>query len=162
MKRQLCGRELDEKTSRGYQFAHKASAMSLFPRKIRGRRLRPLTLAFFVYQFLFFNVLLPGHNRGSVTVDGKCHGSIFSCCCCCGGPEASAAVAKHGSKDAPTSEDRKNCAFCNLAARLAAPDVLHFVMPPIGRLEIAPPVVQAIPPSIETFPTYLGRAPPAL
>ena len=41
-------------------------------------RARPLVAFLLVYQFLFLNVVLPGHTRGAITTDGK---HVAKCCC---------------------------------------------------------------------------------
>jgi hypothetical protein len=83
----------------------------------RTSRLWPWLLL--AYQFVFLNVILPGHTRGIVTLDGK-HTACPMCCCCC----AAQKLAPGDPHPAPSQRDRDNCALCNFAARLT------FVVPP--------------------------------
>jgi hypothetical protein len=97
----------------------------------RSSRLWPWLLL--AYQFFFLNVVLPGHTRGAITLDGK-HTGCPMCCCC-----AAASHADKTGQPIPSQRDRDNCALCNFAARLT------FVVPPNLRLtefqllEILPP-----------------------
>ena len=96
----------------------------------RSSRLWPWLLL--AYQFIFLNVILPGHTRGAITLDGK-HTGCPMCCCCC------AKAADSSSTPVPSQRDRDNCALCSFAARLT------FYVPPNVRLtefhllEILPP-----------------------
>jgi hypothetical protein len=113
---------------------------------------RPLAVALLVYQALFLNVLLPGHTRGSVTLDGK---HVAKCCCCDGG----------GSPDAkspatPSQRDRDHCALCDFAARVMPPDVFVLRLDPIGLVARLPVPSPAAIESLERIATYLGTGPP--
>jgi hypothetical protein len=100
----------------------------------RSHRLGPWLLL--AYQFVFLNVVLPGHTRGAITLDGK-HTACPMCCCCDSG--GGGTDPGTGKQPAPSQHDRDNCALCNFAARLT------FVVPPNLRLtefhllEILPP-----------------------
>jgi len=131
---------------------------SNYPPKI-CRRLG--VLALLVYEFIFFAIIVPGHSRGSITLDGKQHGALLSCCCCCC-CDSSPADSGAGSKKRPTPEDRKNCAICNLAARVMHTPIFCVVLPKMGLLDIAPPPAPDAFISLELIQTYLSRGPPAL
>jgi len=122
----------------------------------RCRRL--IGVALLVYQFFFFNILLPGHTRGAITLDGKHHPDEASCCCC---GEVPAAPAKPGDpKSAPSQKDRENCAICNLAVRVMPAPLFTISLPPLTFLKTVDPepAWQAV--SVDRISTYLGRAPP--
>ena len=119
--------------------------------------------ALLLYQFFFFNILLPGHTRGAVTLDGKHHPDVGACCCCCcGGGDASPLDAKAGgSKPAPSQKDRDYCAICNLAVRVMPTPLFTINLRPLTFLKLSAPIpsLQAV--SVEAICTYLGRAPPS-
>jgi hypothetical protein len=98
----------------------------------RWSRIGPWLLL--AYHCVFLNVILPGHMRGAVTLDGK-HTGCPMCSLC-----AAAAHADKTGQPIPSQRDRDNCALCNFAARLT------FVVPPTLRLtdfhllEVLPPV----------------------
>jgi hypothetical protein len=106
-----------------------------------------------VYQFAFFNIILPGHTRGAVTVDGRETGECPLCCAC----------KVHGdhSQNEPTSRDREHCALCDFAAHVTLPPVIHFTLPALGVLHLLP----IPPPQTIVLPSlcfaHLCRGPPA-
>lgn len=113
-------------------------------------RLGPAVLL--LYQFVFLNVILPGHTRGVVTLDGKHSGCPF---CCCG---EKSGKDSHG---APSQRDRDNCALCNFAARLTVVISPSLGLTDFHLLEIlrpapAPAVVVSAPVRIDCC-----RGPPA-
>ena len=117
-------------------------------------RLRRLLLALLLgYQAFFLNVVLPGHTRGAVTLDGRHTGA--SCCC-----DDAAAKPKSGAPSGPSERDRNACAVCSFAARLTPPPVVDLVPPSLRfltRLPLTPPVVVT---GVERRLTYFGRGPP--
>ena len=120
---------------------------------------RLLVGALLLYQFFFFNILLPGHTRGAITLDGK-HQPEISSCCCCG--EMPAAPAKpNDPKSAPSQKDRENCAICNLAVRVMPAPIFTISLPPLTFLKSVDPEPAWHAASVASIPTYLGRAPPS-
>jgi hypothetical protein len=124
------------------------------------RPTRLLSAALLLYQFFFFNILLPGHTRGAITLDGK-HHSDEPACCCCGSNLSTPPANGQQSKQAPSQKDRENCAICSLAVRVMPTPLFAISLPPLTFLKTvdADPVWHAV--SVDSIPTYLGRAPPA-
>jgi hypothetical protein len=114
---------------------------------------RPIVAFLLVYQFLFLNVILPGHTRGAVTLDGK---HAAQCCCCCDhavdGPAKSPAI--------PSQRDRDHCALCDFAARVTTQQVFVLRLDPIGLLARLPVPTPTVLVSADFLPTYLGTGPP--
>ncbi len=115
-------------------------------------RSRPSVAFLVVYQFLFLNVLLPGHTRGAVTLDGK---HVARCCC------DSGSAASEKSPAGPSQRDRDHCAICSFAARVTPPEVFVLRLDPNGLLAILPPPTPTVVRSVEHVRTYLGTGPPA-
>jgi hypothetical protein len=126
-----------------------AAILMRYPRAILGFLL--------VYQALFLNVVLPGHTRGAVTMDGK-HTPGCCCCCACRG-DAHAA----GDKPAPTPSpgDRDKCALCNFAAGLISVPPVRLVLPDLGLLKRLPLPGPAVAVAADFLPTYFACGPPA-
>jgi hypothetical protein len=72
-----------------------------------------------LFQAVWFNVILPGHQRGVVQLPGA--SGTPSCCCCTdgGGPGATGTPLTPGDR-------AKNCAICFFAAHLSLPPVFTF------------------------------------
>src|SRR5690349_10527637 len=96
--------------------------------------MRRMRWAFILFQAVWLNVVLPGHTRGIVTVDGRSH----ACC-----------AVSHPSKPhapAPTPSDASRCAICYFAAGCDAPTIITIDLRPTGssialhRPPCAPPV----------------------
>jgi len=132
--------------------------MSWLARIFTQRRLRPVAVALLLYEFFFLNVVVPGHNRGAITVDGKHIPDSAACCCCCGGSDSSDTNGQP--RKAPSRRDQKNCAICNFAARVVPATFLSLILPKLGLLETLPWSNPAVPVSIQAIPTYQSRGPP--
>ena len=115
-------------------------------------RARPLAVFLLVYQALFLNVLLPGHTRGAITLDGK----HTACCCCCGGERGPAGKVPA----VPSQRDRDHCAICNFAARVTPPEVFDLRLDPLGLLERLPVPAPTAVVSLDRISTYLACGPP--
>jgi hypothetical protein len=124
-------------------------------------RARPFAMALLLYQVLFFNVFLPGHTRGSITLSGKHTADSSPCCCCCCGHE-NPDTKKSDSKQVPSQRDKEECAICHFAARVLPTPVVSFVLPELGLLETRPLVSPSVPVPADLVRTYLSRGPPAL
>ena len=123
------------------------------------RRLRSVAISLLLYEFFFFNIVIPGHNRGAITVDGKHIPDSAACCCCCGGGADSSNTSGQSPKT-PSRRDQKNCAICNFAARVVPATFLSLTLPKLGLLETSPLPSPVVPASIVAGPTYHSRGPP--
>ena len=101
-------------------------------RRVRGRW---FNLAILIFEALFLNVVIPGHQRGIVQLPGAVAQAGAACpLCCCG---------------QPSSQDPKNhppakpgtCAICAFAAQLSVPPVLDCTL---ARLSLLCPVADRI------------------
>jgi hypothetical protein len=109
-----------------------------------------------IYEAMFLNIVLPGHTRGQITIDGKHTVDSNSCplCCCCATetPASGPAV--------PSQRDREHCALCQFMAGLTSVPLIRLTLPELGLLELLP-----VPPphsivSLQLIPTYLACGPP--
>jgi hypothetical protein len=116
---------------------------------VRSRKFRIALLAF---QLLWYGVIVPGHRRGVVTLDGK--RQTPSCCCCCDSQPVKGA----DSRQPPVQPG--HCAICDFTAHLTLPPVVDFELAPHGMLErcAVPVVEQRL--SRDIPATYDGRGPP--
>ena len=102
-----------------------------------------------IYQALFLNVVLPGHTRGGVTLDGK-HSAAT--CCCCGTSSKIPAT--------PSQRDKDNCAICQFMAGLTPAPVVSLTLPELGLLKLMPVPPPAIVVARQLIPTYFACGPP--
>ncbi|HEX3358008.1 MAG TPA: hypothetical protein VHS31_13635 [Tepidisphaeraceae bacterium] len=110
---------------------------------------RLLRVALLLVEALFFNVIIPGHTRGSIQLPGSPSAS-----CCCESQQS-------GHRSLPNDKTRtENCAICNFAARLTIPPAIDFAPPPTGLLEILPPPARETIQIASFCAVYFGRAPP--
>lgn len=116
--------------------------------------MRFLRWTLILLQFAWLNVVMPGHTRGMVTMDGtRADGSESHCC------QSDRSSEDHGK---PSDEDRASCAVCFFAARMTVPDVVDLTPPPLGLVET---VTVGVEQSVDDLPylaTYDGRAPPGV
>ena len=123
---------------------------------LRSRGFRAALLAF---QFLWLNIILPGHQRGVVTMPGA------ECPACEAPAEQTerACCARHTHVPHPVPSDRsERCAICFFAARVSQAVAFDFTHPPlqfVGMHELPPAAVSHSP---QFASTYLGRAPPSI
>jgi hypothetical protein len=105
-------------------------------------RLRAGSIALLVFQAIWLNAILPGHERGVVTLGGadpaaSCHAPRKSApahACC---PSSSAADGEE--QPAPGEGGRAaRCAVCHFAARLTPPPPVDLVPAPAGLAERLP------------------------
>jgi hypothetical protein len=106
-------------------------------------------IALLTYQAMWLCAIVPGHARGVVVLPGT---SDNSHCC--------HSSSKSKPTDADAAKRRANCAICSFAARLSQAPAVDLKPPPMRLLERLAPPAAHVAPSIEQFPTYLGRAPP--
>src|SRR5688572_21391981 len=107
-------------------------------RYIRCMRLRVGRIALLVFQAVWLNAFLPGHERGVVTLGGDPSAS-------CHAPRK--AAASHGCCPTSKDDDSSNpsergragrCAVCHFAARLTPPPPVDLVPAPTGVAERRP------------------------
>ncbi|HUB24230.1 MAG TPA: hypothetical protein VL992_02295 [Tepidisphaeraceae bacterium] len=109
---------------------------------------RAVAIFLSVYLFIWFEIIIPVHRRGCVTVPGA---APTCCCCCCCGQTANSPHAPHGSSQ---------CAICYFAAHLDIPPVTDLTLPPMGLADrLDPPAAERAVQRIVLFP-YQSRGPP--
>lgn len=122
---------------------------------------RSFRIALLVVQALWLNVIVPGHRRGVIALpgehcqDGGCQIAQLDGCCDMPGPSGKS----NQSND--KRDPAQHCLICYFAARVTAPPVVDFTLPPLQLLEQLPPPLPAQVTSYTTIATYDGRAPPA-
>jgi hypothetical protein len=131
------------------------SSMNTFANIFAVVRSRPFAAGFLLYQIIFFNVFLPGHTRGAITLDGR-----RASCCCCGSPDAGGSTGD--SKRSPSPRDRENCAVCHFAARVMPTPIASFCPLKLGLLEVLPAPTPVLPITPDPIPTYQSRGPPSI
>ena len=89
-----------------------------------------------LFQFLWLNVVIPGHTRGMITVPGS-----FANCA----PEPSAEVCcpitaggDRDNENTPTPEQRRCCAVCYVAAGYTLPPIFQIDLTPADLIHDAP------------------------
>ncbi|HET6247146.1 MAG TPA: hypothetical protein VFE47_05545 [Tepidisphaeraceae bacterium] len=123
---------------------------------LRSRRFR---VAFLAFQFLWLNIVVPGHRRGIVSLPGS------ECCECQTGAPAPAhdRCAKCPKvPDRTPTDPARHCAICFFSARLSpavAVDLSHPKLELFGAVEDPPAVISH---SSPFSPTCQERAPPAV
>jgi hypothetical protein len=114
-------------------------------------RFRPLHIFLLFFEFVFLNVVIPAHTRGSITIDCPECRTVAVCPYCKSAPHSQ-----------PTPEQQQHCAICNFAMHLMLPPVIDY-RPAALRLAELLPVAQPVTFKIFAIPTpYHGRAPPAV
>ena len=125
--------------------------MRLHRNILAALRSRPAAAVLLVYQALFLNVLLPGHTRGAITLDGK----HVPACCCDRDPRPT------GRPPAvPSQRDRDHCAICQFAAGLTPVLFFRVTLAAVGLLRRLPVPPRPVVGSLDLIPTYLARGPP--
>jgi hypothetical protein len=120
-----------------------------------GRRW--LVFAFAVFQTIWLNVIVPGHQRGIVQLPGS-HSSCPDCCCNCRNGPAESNHPKNGNAPAPKPA---GCAICFFAAHLSIPPVVDFTLPPHRLLGAVPDEIAHHLFARICFIPFDGRGPPA-
>jgi hypothetical protein len=130
-------------------------------------RWRTLRIIFLLFQALWLNVIVPGHQRGVVALPGEscaaCERSEKSPSECCdmtvGGKREDAGPK---GESAPKGDPALHCAICFFAARVTPPDYVDLTPPPLKYSHQIPVPRAEIRTSIALVPTYDGRGPPAI
>jgi hypothetical protein len=115
---------------------------------------RSFRIALLLFQMVWLNVIVPGHQRGVVVLGGErcpnCSAAEPPCC----------ATKTSHQNDPHRKPDAAHCAICYFSARLTLPPVYDFGLSPLEELDrVAPPLAERQ--TTQYFlTTYLGRAPP--
>jgi hypothetical protein len=119
---------------------------------------RAINFFLLVFQTIFLNVIVPGHERGVVQLPG----SACEQCCGCDQPATKSCCAGRGdpSKHAPKPDRASHCAICSFAAHLCVPPVFRLTLEPLGLAEILSPAAPLVAPSIPARLPERSRAPP--
>lgn len=121
-------------------------------------RCRALRLVLVVFEALWLNVIVPGHQRGAVALPGEpcatCEQQVATGEPCCDNQP----VGKH--PDKPRKDPAQHCAICYFAARLSTPVVIDLTPPPLRLLEVRPPAAGEAHTRLTPVLTYDGRGPP--
>ncbi len=121
-------------------------------------RRKAIAILLLLFQALFLNVVVPGHTRGMITMEGK--KTVRGLADLDGGMMHSCCAVKSGRGDQPTSQDRADCAICNLAVRLTTPPPIDLHLQPLALLERVRPSPAPVAASTRIISLYWGRAPP--
>ena len=121
---------------------------------VRGRSFR---IALLVFQTLWLNVIVPGHQRGVVSLPGEaqssCHAAAARPCCGSGHPGGPNKSGKPG-------DPALHCAICYFAARVTPTPPIVFAPEPLRLLEVLNPEAAPARAAIPFILSYDGRAPP--
>ena len=121
-------------------------------------RLHPGRIALIVFQTVWLNVILPGHQRGLIVIPGDdlaCHASLAS-------PSAHHSCCPTKESGAPDPDRKSRCAICFFAAKLTPGVVIDLTPPALQLLRVADVPAAQQRKAIASLPTYDGRAPPAV
>ena len=119
-------------------------------------RTRPAAVFLLVYQTVFLNVVLPGHTRGAITLDGRHTGDRAVCCC----GDVGDKPADDDRRPVPSQRDRDHCSICNFAARVVPPTLPDLRLVPLGLVDRLPSPRPATVDPADRIVTYYGRGPP--
>jgi hypothetical protein len=97
-----------------------------------------------IFEAIWLNAFLPGHTRGIVTI-GE------STCC----------ASKHKDKKSEQQDRVKHCAVCFFAARLTSSPTLVIELPPLAKLDEAPPQHPIALTSVNRIAVFDSRGPPS-
>lgn len=92
--------------------------------------MRCLCWAAICWQFLWLNVIVPGHTRGMITMPGSAASSAERAAVadsCCGVPADDSPDDDNGQ---PTPQQRRSCAVCHVAAGFTPPPVFWIDLQP--------------------------------
>ena len=96
--------------------------------KVRALRFLRLILGFYV--FVWFNLVVPGHTRGIITIPGKGQETSLESSSCC---STKPVKTKDGK---PTPAQQRQCAVCYVAATYTIPVVHTFHIDLLGLIQI--------------------------
>jgi hypothetical protein len=105
------------------------------------------------YVVVWFNLVVPGHTRGIVSLPATCEFKQSTSCC--------AAEKSQPSKNQPTPLQKKNCAVCYVAATYTAVAWFTIDLAPFGDVIALHRDVAAPVPTVEFPLTHYATGPPA-
>jgi DUF2946 family protein len=120
-------------------------------------RRRSITIAILLFQALWLNIIVPGHQRGIVQLPQP---KSILCPCCC----ESSGDARPASNSTPCPPHRapENCAICSFAAHLTIPPPVDFTLPKLTLLSRVFDQTTPYLPAQFCFIPFDGRGPPVL
>jgi hypothetical protein len=132
----------------------------LLPKILIHGRFRFTAILLLIYQAFFFNVVIPGHTRGIITLGGESKvAGPQALGYVCGCPP----VQKSDHEKCPTPKDRSQCAICYIAARLTTSAVIDVHLDKLCLLEqLPPPAPESAVSSGFVFTYYACGPPPAM
>lgn len=127
-------------------------------------RCRTFRLSLLLFQILWLNVIVPGHRRGAVSVEG---GRCEHCAAIADSESGAtsnrlAACHRRASHHLPTapSDGAAHCAICFFAARISPAIAVDYTHPPLRYVALLAPATVLVAHDATLLCTYLGRAPP--
>lgn len=130
------------------------------PKPLNILRSRVLRLGLLVFQAVWFNIIVPGHQRGAVALPGEtcsaCQANADACC-----PDMAEPPPAHPKAPAaPEGDPASHCAICHFAAALSTPPAIESSPPPLELLDLIEPNVVERSAAVSFSAPYYGRAPP--
>lgn len=116
---------------------------------------RAFTILFILFEGFFLNVVVPGHQRGALTVAGYRPQAVTAQGCC-----AKDVPAKGCSDRKPSQSDKAHCAMCFFIAGLCIPPMPAEVPSLCKDSQLCRPWTPIRITGLFPRLTYLGRAPP--
>jgi len=115
---------------------------------------RGVGIALLLFQALWLNVILPGHQRGMIVLPGSGRAIDASSSCC-----ASRNSESH--KQPAPANRTAHCAVCAFAAKMSVPVAIDLNLSPLMRLGMVSDRMPTTIASVDLLLAYHGRAPPA-
>lgn len=126
---------------------------------------RTVHILFILFEALFLNIVIPGHQRGIVTMAGCQSCAVVQQDQCCTMPgaatDAACSTEQHTSHSEPTATDKANCAICYFAVSLCVPPPPVIAQTSLYRVAEYRPFVAHVAISDALMLSYDSRAPPA-
>jgi len=86
-----------------------------------------------LFQFVWLNIVVPGHTRGFVTIGQSCDGQSCTEQTPAGQAASCCSNKSHNpASKSPTPDQQKRCAICAFAAALSTPPVVVFKLVLLG------------------------------
>jgi hypothetical protein len=111
-----------------------------------------MRIAMVVFCALWYGIILPGHERGAITLPGSN---------CCDVKAASCHTAPHPDKSDRKSDPVRTCAVCQLVSVTAPPTVIAIDVQKLHLLAELPSVAYLSPDLAAVSRPQSGRGPPA-
>jgi len=118
-----------------------------------------LRILILLFEALWLNAIVPGHQRGMVPLPGESCETMGMA-----GPSSARACCEHRSDGRSTpiqhGDPAQHCAICYFAARLTVPPPIDFAPRPTALVERVKQTAPVIAVSLAVPATYDGRGPP--